>query len=233
MLFGLLWLFVFLRVNKSERIFMLVIGAIFGVVGIVYERILFKDWWQPVYVFGYDILPIEDILYGFFVVGSITGLVPMILRERVVGKVRPNWPVIIKISVAGVALMAFLLYVCQVSSVVASLTTLLVAGIGSLLYLKKHDALWRHILVGLIVMLVSLAIYPILWLINPELLGQWKMDQLSGIVIWWQPIEDVLFHFAAGFGLSSLYEVAFRFREVRTPTKGKSIKKRTSTKKRR
>lgn len=203
---GLFWLAVFLekKVNRRE---MLITGVLFGVVAVVLDiKYSFWDYWHPNFISKFYI---ENFLYGFFLSGICTQIYFAIFknpRERVG---RKHHPIFVLVSSAiSVLAFLFLVGILRFNSIVPMILPPLFVG----LYIayKSHRTLQVQIWTGAIVTIMTFFVFKILLLVNPAfVVDTWHLQNLSGLLVSGIPLEEYLFAFSLGFGLSLAYDYIF------------------------
>jgi hypothetical protein len=211
----LLWLVVFLKNDKSERPKILALGTIFGLISVISEQFLLRDYWNPTYFFG-EYFMVEDFIYGFCFGGAVVGLIPLVfhLREGRRSK-RAIWLDAIHILIV-VLLFLVLTYWLRINSIVPMILSPIIIGVISLVRLKRKDHLSWHLLNGLLAAAITLIIYWLMLIFAPDLFEKYYfMDRLSGVMFLGVPIEETLFAFALGFGATSVSESLYNSRQIK------------------
>jgi len=87
-----------------------------------------------------------------------------------------------------------------------------------LIVLLRHDLLWEAVFGGLAMIMVSIPVYLTLFALFPDVVEYfWLLHNLSRIMVWGIPIEDLIFYFGAGALLAPIYEFIFEKRLVKLP----------------
>jgi len=80
-LFLIIWL-IFFIFRKNLRKEMLMMSLIFGIAGLLVERVYIHDWWRPLTILGTKI-SIEDFIFGFCIGGIAAVIYEFIFQKRI------------------------------------------------------------------------------------------------------------------------------------------------------
>ncbi|OGI85515.1 hypothetical protein A3A05_03690 [Candidatus Nomurabacteria bacterium RIFCSPLOWO2_01_FULL_41_12] len=200
-----IWCIVFLKkgINRRE---MLLAGVVFGMgavlIGIKYALL---DYWHPEYIF--PSIHIEDFFYGFFFGGICTQIYFFFfkVKERTTDK---HHPIFVFISLF-ISIFSFVILtgVFKLNSIVSHILPPIF--IGLYIAYKDYKDIKVQIWSGLFATIITFIIFKILLLINPNfVVNIWYLNNLTGILIMGIPLEEYLFAFSLGFGVSIFYEFA-------------------------
>jgi hypothetical protein len=148
------------------RRFIIRIGIMGGIAGIISEAWYFQDYWRPQTLLGTGVASIEDFLFGFGVVGLGAALPLFILKQPPVSKTSGRTKRLLIIVIGAVAALVLFTSLLGVNSIVSSYFIFLGIAVAGIV---KWPRLWKPMLVsagGLIVTgavtywLVSLTITP-------------------------------------------------------------------------
>ena len=202
-LFFLVWCIVFFR-HKTNRAEMLFAGVMFGAAAVITGlQYSIHDYWHPTFLF--PTFPIEDFFYGFFFGGICTQIYFFFFEAR--RQTTKKHHFVFAVMVVFVSALSFILLtgILKLNSIIPHIVPPLFIG----LYIAYKDSkdikiqLWS----GLFATVITFIIFKILIFANPNFIESvWYIDNLTGILILGIPIEEYLFAFALGFGVSHFYE---------------------------
>jgi hypothetical protein len=213
-----LWLFVYFNNYKSERRKIIHFSILFGIASIVLEHFFsVYDYWHPVFILGDSIIRVESFIYGFFFGGAVSGIIPLIYKQKEIGKPRKNLRLEIGIIVIIALLFLIMTVVLKINSMIPMIISPLVVGVISLVKLRKRDSIVKHVINGIVALLITVLFYYLLIIfVQPDLFNEYfYLENLSGFWLLGLPLEEALFAFALGFGVTSIYELMFDTRQVR------------------
>ncbi|MFA5933788.1 MAG: lycopene cyclase domain-containing protein [Candidatus Paceibacterota bacterium] len=179
---------------------LLMIGAPFA------EQMHFTDWWHPHFIFN-SFITIEDLLFGFSV-GGVISAVYSLLNSRI------KDDFILPINLTGKILTttAFLFsvfglfYIFHIHSFISSIIALSIPVIIVGYYNKK--SLIPIFLTGMFMTVFALAGYLFSIYLNPNFVKEtYLLNHLSKILILGIPIEELLWFFFAGMGVSAFQKI--------------------------
>lgn len=203
--FSSLWFIVFLF-NKKNRKRMVLVSVVTMILSPLVEQMHFIDWWQPHFIFN-SYIKIEDILFGFSTGGVISG-VYSILQSNIKNKYRISLKVTEKIWLVFIFLFSLfgLFYIFHVHSFLSSIIALSVSVV--MVAYKNRKLLPAIFLTGIIMTAIALAGYLFAIFINPHFVAEtYMLNHLSGILIFGIPIEELIWFFFAGIGVSAFQEI--------------------------
>lgn len=203
--FLILWLplFIFNKKGRKWMLFMSLGGMILGLPFI--QHMYISDWWHPNFIFSYPI-KIEDLIFGFSLVGSISSIYSLLRSTRVnisITKVSIIIKIIVFFLVFGSMFLLF--YVFKINSFLSSVVG---SSIGVLaVAIKKPWFINYGLMTGFTILLVIIPIYLFCIYLDPNFIqNQWQVEKLSGITFLLIPIEEYIFYIFAALGMSALQE---------------------------
>ncbi len=205
LLYFLIWLFLFVR-RKDLRKGMLLLSVAFGIAAVLTEEMFSQDWWRPEMFTGTPI-GIEDFLFGFSVAGIAAVLYKELYGLRLkngaetagAGKGR-------RFLLAFAVLFLTLFYVLKLGSFYSAILAY-AAGIFFIVSHRK-DLIRESVVNGILLLILSSAIYYVLFLIYPNYIEKlWYLgDNWYSILILGIPLKEYLFFFLTGAFIGPLYE---------------------------
>lgn len=204
--FSLLWLILFLLINKESKRQMIFVSLVTMVLGPLVEQMHLVDWWQPHFIFN-SYIKIEDIIFGFSTGGTISGIYS-ILKSRI-----QNNPIISintnrKILLITISLFSLfgLFYIFHVNSFWSSIISISISVI--IVAYQNSKLLLNIFLTGVIVAIIAFGGYLFGLYLNPHFVTEtYLFSYLSGILVFGIPIEELLWFFFAGMGVSGFQEI--------------------------
>ncbi len=220
------WLILFLW-RKDVRPSMLLLSIIFGVVGVISEYTYTVDWWRPLTVTNTR-MGVEDFLFGFWVAGVAAVIYEEVFKKKVYLR-RPQKESQLIFSTAywvgGVGILFYgCFYLLHISSYWATVVALVPAIL--VIWLMRRDLIPDSVVTGLLMCAGGF-----LWFWTAELFSPgwvrhyWMLKNLSGIIIFTAPLEDMTWVFLAGAFIGPLYEIWQGARLV-PYTAGKTLRKK-------
>lgn len=202
-IFFIPWCIVFLkkRINQKE---MLIYGTVFGIAAVLIGiRYALHDYWHPTYLF--PVFHLEDFLYGFFFGGLCTQIYFFFFetKERATKNHHPIFGLIALI----LSILSFVLItdILKFNSIIAHIIPPLLIGIY--IAYKNPRTVKIQLLAGLFSTIVTLVVFWGVLLINPHAVTEiWYLNNLTGVLILRIPLEEYLFAFSLGFGISLFHE---------------------------
>lgn len=185
---------------------MIFVSFVTMVFGPLVEQMHLVDWWQPHFIFN-SYIKIEDILFGFSTGGAISGIYSM-LKSRI----QRNSIILInttsKILLIVISLFSLfgLFYIFHVNSFWSSIIALSIFVI--IVAYQNSKLLLNIFLTGVIVAIIAFGGYLFGLYLNPHFVTEtYLFSHLSGILILGIPIEELLWFFFAGIGVSGFQEI--------------------------
>lgn len=201
----IVWVLLFL-LRKDLRREMLKISTLFGLIGLIVERIFIIDWWGPLTITNTKI-GIEDFIFGF-VVG---GIASVIYEAIFVKKATPssfNQKTLLR-QIGFLTVGAVLFFGSLVTLKLHSFWYSLIAvgGTTLLIWILRKDLILESLISGIMLSLISFLFYIIPEFSTPGWVpSYWHLENLTGIIILEQPLEDLIWFFSVGLLIGPLYK---------------------------
>lgn len=206
LIFGLIWLLLFLyrKDLRREILTLSLIGSVFFPLALIY----LPDYWNPEYIIGGNFpIGIEDFLFAFFIAG-----IGAVLYETIFGRVhslcvcrKKNPKRLIAIIAVSAAVLLGLTFIFKLNSIYSSYVSFLII-FAYIIYFRR-DLFWQAIISGFSVGLLMFVFYQIWIRIYPGIIEHWwQLQNISGILIFGTPFEEILWGFMWGLVAGTLYE---------------------------
>lgn len=197
--------------RKDLRREMLVLSLLAGIMGPLSEHFYLKDYWQPEYWFP-SFLRIEDFLAGFFLGGIGAVGYELVWRKKHVCacELKTNWvlPILVLVSLS---LMLFLFHGLGWNSIYASIVSLIVLAV--ILLVVRPELIKVALGSGLVLAGVMLIFYLIYQQIYSGIIQEWwRLENISGVLFWGIPLEELFWGFSWGLVAGPLYEFGAKVR---------------------
>src|SRR3989344_2060512 len=180
-LFIWLFLFIFRRDLRKE---MLIMSFIVAPMGPISEIFYLRDYWRPE-IFNGLLIGIEDLLFGFFIGGITAVIYEVFLGKKYSNKhlfARSKW-----LFPGGILVIICIMFV------------------GFMVFIRR-DILKESIYSGLLVCGLIFIFYIIFgYIFNGVIQKWWVLKNISGILIFGVPIEELMWGFGWGFVASPAY----------------------------
>jgi hypothetical protein len=194
---------IFYYMRKDLRKEMLVMGTIIAIIGLFLEFFIWtRDWWAPKTISG-TVIGIEDAIFGFGIGGISTVLYEVVFRKKVLtGKYHH------KKKALAVAIFSFAILL---SALFAGLHSFYATSIGLLLpalaiYHFRKDLILKSMTTGALMAAGAFAGFFIMNIIQPTFVQEWWMlKNLSGLLLFGIPVEDVIWFFLVGTSVGCIY----------------------------
>lgn len=200
------WLILYVN-RKDLREEMLFMGSLAALGGLTLEAFVWtKDWWRPQTITG-TIVGIEDILLGFLVGGIVASFYEEILKEKLVkirGKNDHHVKHFIIVITLSMLIGNFAFFYFHIHSFYSSLLAMLIPTF--VIYFYRKDLIGLSLASGGLITLISIPVYCIGFFFYPAALDFWIHPNISGIMPFGIPVEDLAWFFATGMFLAPLYE---------------------------
>ena len=186
---------------------MLALSLVGMMLGPLVQQMHLIDWWHPNFVFNTPI-KLEDILLGFSVPGVAIATYD-ILRSSVVAR-QNTVPFVLKILLASVTTLLLFGLFCWfgVSSFWSSIISLCVPI--CFIAVVSPQLILPMVLTGVFLVILAVPGYLFGIYLNPHWIqNEWLLSNLSGRFVLGIPIEELLWFFFAGVGLSASKEILF------------------------
>lgn len=185
---------------------MLVISIIFGLGGMVSEKIFIKDWWHPHTITGTPI-GVEDFVIGFSIAGIAAVIYEILFRRRLSARKKTDAARHGRIFLSAFALLflAFF-YILKLSSFYAAILAYM-CGIAYLAANRK-DLIFDSVISGLLLMAIGSAVYYLLEILYPGFIQSfWYLkDTWYSTLIFGIPTAEYIWFFFTGAFIGPLYE---------------------------
>ncbi len=205
-IFLILWLPLFF-LNKEGRKWMVRMSILGATLGLPFvQKMYVTDWWHPNFIFNSSI-KIEDVLFGFSLVGIISSI--YVLLESKNKKIsQRNFSARQKIYIT-IAIFAFFFSLFYVFKINSFWTTVIGSSFGTIVIAtKKPSFLKPAFLTGIFISIMILPGYLLAIYLNPEFFrNEWFLSQLSGVTFLSIPIEEFVFYIFAALGMSAFQEL--------------------------
>ena len=223
-MFLLIWLSIYM-IRRDLRKQMLFVSLFVAAASVIAQCLMWTiDWWRPETITGTRI-GIEDFILGFSQGGLGAVLYELAFKYRLRSLKKTSvvfrflsqrrW-LLLSPLILGFLILFGGFYWLGWHSYPATIAAF-VAGIFVILLLRQ-DLFWNSIFSGAALVLVSLPFYFILEFLSTGIIQKfWLMENLSGVMFFKIPVEDLVFYFFAGAFLAPLYEFLFRQRLVKIP----------------
>ncbi len=219
-LFLVIWLILFL-LRKNLRKEMLTMSIMFGIAGILIERVYIHDWWKPLTITRTTI-GFEDFLFGF-VIGGISAVIyefifSKSLRQKPIDETNKKAQ---KLSFTAfglffIAMFAGCFFLLTLNTLEASIIAFVSAT--AIIYFQRHDLIIPSLATGGVVVVLACLVYSLTNLITPGWVQAfWYFKNIPNIVIFSVPIDDFIWYILAGAFIAPLYEFWHEARLVEQP----------------
>ncbi|MBI3631970.1 MAG: hypothetical protein HY225_00785 [Candidatus Vogelbacteria bacterium] len=204
--FALVWLILFSH-RKDLRKEMLTMSLIISPLGIS-EIIYYKDYWRPEFIIntGFN-FGIEDLLFCF-AIGGITAVIYEEVFDKTYSQRRDSRrPKHLLAIAASIILFIFIgNSLLGVNSIYVTSAVMLLAGLAIIFI--RHDLIKEAMMSGLLIGLAMFLFYTLYFLLLfPGIIQKWwLLKNLSGILLFGVPIEEILWGFCWGFIAGPIYE---------------------------
>ncbi len=205
-IFLILWLplFFFNKESRKWMVRMSILGAMLGLPFV--QKMYMADWWHPNFIFN-SFIKIEDILFGFGLVGAISSIYSL-LKSKDEKLLQNKFSLSQKIYITIIAFTFFLglFYIFKIHSFWA---TVIGSSLGAVIIaIKKPSFLKYAFLTGIFILITILPVYLLAIYLSPEFIrNEWFLNQLSGITFLSIPIEEFVFYIFAALGMSAFQEL--------------------------
>lgn len=182
---------------------MILVSLISAVLAPFVQRMHLTDWWYPNYIFD-SFIKIEDLLFGYSA-GGVIFAIGFIIQTQFKGIVK-SYQVSNKLKTGVVLISVMLLfglfYFFQIHSFWSSIIAFAYAPIfAGILNPKSIPIMF---ITGVLVVIIAMPGYLFGIFVNPNWVqNEWLIDQLSGLTILKIPLEEIVWFFFAGIGMSA------------------------------
>jgi len=204
LLFLIVWIILFL-IRRDLRKEMLTMSLIVAPMGPISEFFYLRDYWHPEFFNG-ALRSVEELLFGF-AIGGITAIIYEVLFDKKYLKKnlksRSKWLFVVGIFGITCVMIAGNI-ILGLNSLYVSIVAFLIIGISILIV--RRDLLKEAIFSGLFVSLLMLMFYFIWARIFPGIIQEWwLLKNISGIIIFGAPLEELMWGFSWGFATGPAY----------------------------
>jgi hypothetical protein len=209
---GLIWLAIdlIIAVRRPDlRRFMVIVGILGGIIGVVSEYWYFQDYWRPASLFGTGVYSIEDFLFGFGITAFGAVFPYVALKTKRAPRQKGALARLIAIFVYAILLNIVMVDLLHINSILVTYVlfiTLIVAG------LLANPAAWKKaVLTMLAGLVISTIIYFVLFgLIDPTyiqrhflLSGNPYAPTLGGFL----PVTEILWYALWGAAIAVVHDI--------------------------
>jgi hypothetical protein len=198
------WLVLFAW-RKDLRHKILIMSFIIGLFGPLSQLFYLRDYWHPQLFNGWRI-GIEDFLFGFFIGGISCTIYEELFGLKYTSrhiKGHKEW----MISFFGLGILILFVgnLILGFNSIYVSIFIFIIFGITVIRL--RHDLLRDAIISGVLVAMVMFTVYLIFIPMFPGIVQSWwKLNNISGILVFNIPLEELLWACAWGFVAGPFYE---------------------------
>lgn len=209
LIFLVVWLVLFL-IRKDLRKEMLIMSSMSGIL-FPLNLIYLPDYWYPEHIatpFGL-MVGLEDFLFAFAIGG-----IGAVLYEAILGKThtfcecrKRNPRELMSIILISLAVLFLLTFAFKLNSMYSSYVSLFI--VFSYIVFFRKDLFRQAILSGLFVSALMFVFYQLWIRLYPGIIEHWwKLQNISGILIFETPLEEIIWGFAWGLVGGVIYEFA-------------------------
>ena len=154
----------------------------------------------------------EDLLFAFLIGGIASVIYEAIFKKRYVKKQGQKYPYwILAIIIFGFSWMIFGSIILKFNSIYVSIASFLMAGIPMLVF--RNDLIENALLSGLLVAILMFIFYLFFLFLYPGIIQKWwLLSNISGILIFGAPLEELIWGFSWGFLAGPVYEFIYGLR---------------------
>lgn len=208
------WTILFLY-RRDLRKEMLLMSLIIAPLGPVSELFYLRDYWQPQFFNGWLLIG-QDLLFSFAIGG-----IAAVIYEEVFGKkhakrhltAHPKW--VLAIALFGITWMVVGNLVLGFNSIYVSTLEFLIVGATFIFF--RHDLLRNALFSGMLMAGLLLIFYFLFDTVFDGIIQRWwLLENISGIIIFGAPLEELMWGFGWGFAAGPAYEFinGLRFRKA-------------------
>ena len=210
LIYGLIWLGLFCyRKDLRSKIFFM--SLVVGPIGPVSELFYLRDYWHPVLFNGWRI-GFEDFVWAFFIGGISSVIYEELFGKKYIKKHSPQHKIwMLVFCLFGVLWMSIGNIILNFNSIYVSISMFLLFALVILIF--RHDlikdAFFSGILIGSIMFVLYLAFLPFF----PGLIHRWwELNNLTGVLIFGVPLEELAWGFGWGMVAGPAYEFVYGYR---------------------
>lgn len=206
--FFVIWLILFL-IRKDVRREMLIMSLIFGLCGPLTDIVYYRDWWSPLTITN-SVISIEAFIVGF----SLGGIIPIIyeeifkdhLKERRRNKRRRELDTGFFFGILTIIGGIFFgsHFLLGINSLIATILAMTIPT--ALIWYKRRDLIKMSLMSGVLTLGIAMIVYSALNFITPDWVKTfWQFKNISNLIVFSVPIDDVIWYFLAGCLIATLY----------------------------
>ena len=203
-IFSVIWfiLFWFRKDLRREILSLSIIGGLLFPLALIF----LPDYWNPEHIFS-NLLGIEDFLFAFTIAGIGAVLYEIIFKKiHTLCECRKKDPrSLLIIAIIAIFIFASLTFVFGVNSIYANYAAFL--SIFFYFIYFRRDLFWQAIFSGVLVSILMFIFYQIWTRIYPGIIDKWwQLQNISGILIFGVPLEELMWGFTWGLVGGIAYE---------------------------
>lgn len=197
---------------RKEILFISIIG---GFLGPFSEIWYLTDYWNPQLFNGW-IIGLEDFLFGFFSAGIAASIYEIVFSKKFRGRKKNKyWYLwIFPFLFSGIIIVSLLIFMLGINSIYATGMVLILYAL--IILIMRKDLIYNAFFSGIFFGFVMMFLYFILLTLFPDLISRyWYIDNLTGVMIFSIPIEELLWAFATGLFVGPFYEYLIGYKLVK------------------
>lgn len=167
-----------------------------------------RDYWRPELFNGWPI-GLEDLLFAFTIGGIATVMYEVFFNKKnIKGNFSsyPKWPV--TVATLGIIWIIVGNVLLNFNSIYVSVLGFLLAG--SVIILLRRDLLNNALVSGLLVAILMFVFYLIFNTVFDDIIQRWwLLKNLSGILLFGVPLEELMWGFGFGFAAGPTYKFIY------------------------
>jgi len=191
--------------RRDLRKEMLTMSFVVAPMGPLSEFFYLRDYWQPELFNGWSI-GIEDLIFGFTIGGIAAVIYEVFFGKKYMKRhlpAHPKW--MFRVAVFGITWMIIGSFVLGFNSIYVSILGFLIIAISIIFY--RHDLLKDALFSGLLVgSLMFIFYFASGYFFNGIIQKWWLLKNISGIIIFGAPLEELMWGFGWGFVAGPAYE---------------------------
>jgi len=213
-----LFFVIFFR-RKDLRVEMLVIGVLGGLVAITTAQYFLGKYWSPITLFNFK-NSIEDFIFGFLLCSESAGIYSFIFSKHygdihLRNAIKANvFKILITILVTP-TLFIILEQFTELNPIYNSIISIIIP-LG-IITLKKSYLIKVLIFTGLFILLYTITLYLIFNILFSGIVADWwNLNNISGILLFGTPIEELIWFTLTGMFCSVSYKFVFDIKFIET-----------------
>ncbi len=199
----IIWVAIFFY-RQDLRKPMILMSTIFTIIGILGVFFMWThDWWMPENLTN-SLVGIEDVLFGFGVVGVTVAAYPVICKKKLHNLTKQiKFEKKLFVAFLGFAIPVVTFYGFGYSSFYSWLFGMVFTEIT--LFLFRRDLVLSSLISSAAITLWAISIFIFMNIIDPGFIQRWYLlGNLSGIVLF-GPLEDLLWFISGGLLFGAIY----------------------------